>query len=122
LNDKKDLQGDPDKAGERLGPPPVPVIAGIHQKVFEAASKEGALDMGKVHTCNTTHCRAGWAVHLAGADGYELERFYGWTLAAQLIFKTANPELSVSPPRFFETNEQALADMKRMAELEAEQS
>jgi hypothetical protein len=35
------------------------------------------------------------------------------------IYK-ASSEIRVSPVRFFETNEQALADMKRCAEKEAE--
>ena len=74
--------------------------------------------MSEWHTCNTTHCRAGWVVHLAGEAGYALERFHNTALAAQLIYKVSAPSLAVSPPRFYETNEVALADMQRMAELE----
>jgi hypothetical protein len=29
--------------------------------------------MGSWHTCETTHCIAGWAVHLAGEEGKALE-------------------------------------------------
>ena len=53
-----------------------PVIENIHQAVYAAASKEGALDMGNWHQdghCGTTHCRAGWVTHLAGEAGKELE-------------------------------------------------
>lgn len=36
--------------------------------------------------CGTAHCLAGWAVHLAGEDGYALENKLGTELAASLIF------------------------------------
>lgn len=73
-----------------------------------------ALDMGSWHTCNTTHCRAGWVVHLAGEAGYALERFHNTALAAQLIYRESGSP--ISPVRFYETNEEALADMKKRAE------
>ena len=75
--------------------------------------------MSRWHTCGTTHCRAGWAVHLAGEPGYALERFHGTALAAQLIYRESFPAAPVSPVRFFETDEQALADMRACAEREA---
>ena len=78
-----------------------------------------ALNMSDWHTCGTTHCRAGWAVHLAGEAGYALERFHGTALAAQLIYRESDPAHPVSPTRFYETNEQAMADMKRLADLES---
>ena len=58
-------------------------------------------------------------MHLAGEAGYALERFHNTALAAQLIYRESNPAIPVSPPRFYETNDQALADMRRMADLEA---
>jgi len=100
----------------------VPTIESIHTRVLEAVSKPDALDMGMWHTCNTTHCRAGWVVHLAGEAGYALERFHNTALAAQLIYKASNPAMPVSPTRFYETNEVALADMRRMADLESARS
>ena len=43
-----------------------------------ALSSPAALYMGSWHKsgteCGTSHCIAGWAVHLQGTDGYELER------------------------------------------------
>jgi hypothetical protein len=30
--------------------------------------------MATWHRCATTHCIAGWAVHLAGPEGYKLEK------------------------------------------------
>jgi len=56
-----------------MPPVEIPKIENIHQAVFTAASTDGALDMGSVHQCQTTHCRAGWVVHLAGEAGYALE-------------------------------------------------
>ena len=106
---------------EFSGPPPVPVIEGIHALVLAAASAPEALDMSDWHTCNTTHCRAGWVVHLAGDAGYALERFHNTPLAAQLIYKASNPDLPVPPTRFYENNDEALADMRRLADLEAAQ-
>lgn len=98
--------------------PSIPKIANIHQAVFDAASRPSALDMGAWHTCDTTHCRAGWVVHLAGEAGRALEKFHDTPLAAQLIYRESSP-LKVSPPCFYETNEMAMADMKRLAEEEA---
>jgi hypothetical protein len=95
-------------------PPKIPKIKNIHQKIYDAASQPKALAMGNWHTCETTHCRAGWVVHLAGKDGYELEKFHNTALAAHLIYK-ASSKLKVSPSRFYENNELTMADMKRLA-------
>jgi hypothetical protein len=83
--------------------------------VFDAAAAPGALDMGAWHTCGTTHCRAGWVVHLAGAAGYELERFHNTALAAQLIYRESGHP--INPARFYDNNADAMADMKRLAEI-----
>ena len=92
----------------------VPVIENIHQKVFEAIQKEDALNMSEVHTCSTTHCRAGWVVHLAGEEGYKLEEKTNWSFAAMQIYK-ASSDIKVSPVRFFEGNSEAIKDIKRCA-------
>jgi hypothetical protein len=42
-----------------------------------ALATPDALDMENWHKCKTTHCVAGWAIHLAGAEGAELERMFG---------------------------------------------
>jgi len=57
-------------------------------------------------------------VHLCGEDGYALERFYGWALAAQLIYRESGYQ--INPCRFYDSNEDALADIKRCAEMERE--
>ena len=95
----------------------IPKIDNIHQRVFEAVSQPDALDMSDWHTCNTTHCRAGWVVHLAGPLGYELEKQTSTEFAAMMLYKKSSP-IRVSPARFYETAKDAMADMKRCAEEE----
>ena len=98
----------------------VPKIENIHSKVFAAASIEGALNMGSWHKngfCGTTHCRAGWVTHLAGEGGKVLDGAYGTASAAALIYIASDPKLE-RVPDFFCDNETALADMKRLAEME----
>lgn len=95
-------------------PIPVPKIENIDKVVYEACSAPNALDMQDWHTCETTHCRAGWVVTLAGQAGKELEVFYGTALAALLIYKESGSP--IHPTRFFDSNEDATLDMKKRAE------
>ena len=95
-----------------------PKIENIHQTVFDAASQPGALDMSDWHTCDTTHCRAGWVTHLAGKAGAALEKRMGPSAAATLIYMSSDPKLEKIPD-FQSDNETAMEDMKRLAELEA---
>ena len=74
--------------------------------------------MGSWHECATTHCRAGWIVFKAGEKGRALELASSTLFAAMQIAKASSP-IRISPVRFFETNEVAMADMKRCAEEEA---
>ena len=96
----------------------VPAIENIHQQIYAAASQPDALDMSSWHTCETTHCRAGWAVHLAGEAGAALEFGLGTPAAAALIYLKSDPTLE-RIPNFHCDNEAALSDMKAMAEKEA---
>jgi hypothetical protein len=98
----------------------VPVIENIHQKVYEAASQPKALDMSDWHTCETTHCRAGWVEILAGEAGRELAKKTSTLFASMQIYHKSSPDIKVPPTRFFESNEKAMEDMKRCAELEAQ--
>ena len=95
----------------------VPVIPNIHKAVYEAASQPTALAMENWHTCANTHCRAGWVVTLAGPAGKALESRYDTLLAAMKIYDASDPNFKINPCRFFDDNEAALADMKRLAEL-----
>lgn len=97
--------------------PEVPVISGIHRKVYAAASDTGALDMSYWHTCETTHCRAGWVVNLAGAAGSALEAFFNTELAAMKIYEASG--YKINPCRFYDTNDVALEHMLELAEKEA---
>ena len=92
----------------------VPKIENIHQKVYEAANQPDALDMATWHTCETTHCRAGWVVHLAGDAGKAMEYCLGTSSAAALIYLASDPTLEKIPD-FHASNEDALADMKKLA-------
>lgn len=70
--------------------------------------------MGFWHTCETTHCRAGWVVHLAGEAGKKLEEETSTQFAAMQIYKASG--YSINPGRFYDNNEAAMADMKKLAE------
>ena len=98
-----------------------PIIPSIHAAVLEAATvPPEALDMSLWHAeCGTTHCRAGWVVTLAGERGKALESLTSTLHASMMIYHASCPKVPVSPNRFFETNEKAIADMRRCAELEA---
>ena len=94
-------------------------IESIHQAIYAAASAPEALDMGQWHNaCGTAHCRAGWAVVLAGEAGKALEAKIGTPAAATLIYLASDPELDRFPS-FYCGNADALADMKARAEAEA---
>ena len=108
------------EAGEKPGFPEVPKIENIHQKIHEATKGENALNMETWHTCDTTHCRAGWVVQLAGETGRKLGKVVGTAHAAQLIYKDSSI-IPVSPVRFYENNETAMKDIVRCAELEKTQ-
>ncbi len=57
---------------------------------------------------------------LAGSRGKELEATFNTELAAMMIYDASSSLEPISPARFYDDNESALADMKRLAELEAE--
>ena len=98
----------------------IPVIPNIHQAVLAAVENPDALDMSTWHTCETTHCRAGWVVHLAGEAGKRLEAFHhdNTEIAAMLIYRESSPNLRVAPHQFYANDVDAMADIRRMAELE----
>ena len=69
------------------------------------------------HTCETTHCRAGWVTFLAGEDGKKLEERFGYALAAAIIYRE-NSDIKVRMPDFYKKNEEALESMRKAAEEE----
>ena len=95
--------------------PTIPLIPDIHKAVFAAASDPNHFDMGAFHSpCGTTHCRAGWVIALAGADGAALESYWGSDHAAWLIYWASDPAIDRRPD-FYTRNATALEDMARLA-------
>ena len=72
--------------------------------------------MDRWHTCETTHCRAGWAIALAGDAGAALEKTLGSGGAGALIYAKAYPDLRI--PNFYTSNELALEDIRSRAEMD----
>jgi len=96
--------------------PFIPFIPDLDGKILAALGKEGCqLEMSTWHTCETTHCRAGWAITLAGDSGRTLESIMGASAAGAIIYATCYPELKI--PDFYTDNETALADIKARAAL-----
>ena len=86
----------------------VPVLPHLDQQILAAIEAGGTLNMATWHTCQTTHCRAGWAIHLAGAPGKALEARLGPSTAGALIYQASAGYV----PHFYGTNEDALADIR----------
>ena len=94
----------------------------IHQQVLAAASAPGGLDMARWHTCDTTHCRAGWVEYLAGEAGIMLAWHTTTLFAAMQIYHASSPSINVAPGRFFSNKADAMADMRRCAAEEIAQA
>src|SRR5579872_3207471 len=99
--------------------PEVPVVERLDAQILAAIEgRGGVLDMANWHTCETTHCRAGWAVHLAGKAGYELEeKLGGAEYAGRAIYRASTGR----SPYFFASNERALEDIRRCAAEDAKE-
>lgn len=94
-------------------------IPDIHQTVYRAATQtKGALNMDAWHTCDTTHCRAGWVTTLAGTAGGWLERQLCYSAAANLIY--LHNGYQINEERYYQGRRYALANMRKLAQLEAE--
>jgi Pentapeptide repeats (8 copies) len=87
-----------------------PVVPRIDAAILARIESGGVLDMKEWHICETTHCRAGWAVTLAGEAGKELEDKIGTNAAAALIYTASRQGERV--PDWFASNEDALADIR----------
>jgi hypothetical protein len=105
----------------------IPIVPNIDAAILasieanKAAGKNG-LKMSKWHGdddcdetnwCNTTHCRAGYAICLAGAAGFALERKVGPAVAGALIYAKSDPTRRV--PNFYASDADAMADMRERA-------
>ena len=90
--------------------PDVPIVPSLDCQIRDTIT----LRMDSWHgeeACGTTHCRAGGAIHLAGAPGYALEKRYGSEIAGRMIYRASTGRV----PDFFATNEEASADIRRCA-------
>ncbi len=97
-----------------IGLPEAPVVPNIDAAILAAIRTQGcSLKMNRWHSCETTHCRAGWAIHLAGEAGYTLERATTPYLAGRLIYEASRP--GVPCPDFFASDLEALADLAQCA-------
>ena len=90
-----------------------PAIPNIDAAILGAIEGGGKLNMGDWHTCETMHCRAGWAVTLAGLPGKMLEDRIGPAGAGALIYAASKPGVPV--PDFYATDEDAMADIRKCA-------
>ena len=73
-----------------IGAVGLPIVDDAPQRLQAVAATvldgDGAtLAMGDWHTCDTTHCLAGWAIHQAGTIGKTLESLHGPHMAGLLL-------------------------------------
>ena len=96
----------------RLRHPEVPVVPDLDRRILEVIdSGAGKLEMGQWHSCETTHCRAGWAITLGGALGKALEAERGPAMAGHMIYLASTGRSA----HFYATNEAALEDLRKRA-------
>ena len=99
------------------GLPDVPRIPCLDTAILaQIEVRNGLLEMSAWHTCATTHCRAGWAITLAGDAGKALENTYGPATAGALLYAAAYPDRPV--PNFYASTDAALADIRASAARE----
>jgi len=112
-----DLSG-VDLRGADKAPLEIPIVndldAAIHAQVC-GTDPPGTLNMSQWHTCETTHCRAGWAIHLAGEAGRRLEDAVGACAAGALIYHASTGRV----PDFYAPDADALADICQLAEVQS---
>src|ERR671925_240447 len=76
-----------DLTGADLAGRTVPIVEDLDRKMAEVAlAATDSLNMCAWHSCETTHCRAGWAITLAGTKGAALERAIGPSAAGAFIY------------------------------------
>jgi uncharacterized protein YjbI with pentapeptide repeats len=105
-------------SGANLSGAAIPVIEHIDAKILAAIEAGGKLDMTDWHICKTTHCRAGWAITLAGDGGAALENAVGPNAAGALIYAASRPDKPV--PNFHTSDKDAMNDIRACAAQEAE--
>ena len=81
--------------------------------VADAALKGGVLEMETWHTCDTTHCIGGTAIHQAGEVGRLLEAAIGPEIAALMLLGTD------AHFHFYDSNEEATKWLRSVLEQPA---
>jgi hypothetical protein len=83
----------------------IKIVSDTQQRLIavakDALASKDTLQMDLWHTCNTTHCIAGWAIHHAGEIGYCMENEIGAPIAGLILL---GPEAF---KHFYDTDEQA---------------
>ena len=88
-----------------------PCVQDLDRKILFAVETDGKLDMREWHMCETTHCRAGWAITLAGEVGAKLEAEIGPAAAGALIYAKSAGYV----PDFYCSTTEALKDIRKHA-------
>jgi hypothetical protein len=99
------------KLNRAIGLPSAPVVNGLHGKI-----PLENVDMEEVD-CGTVHCHAGWAIHLAGEEGRELQTRYGWSVAGALIIIASCPSREGRVPDFYDSDANAKATIEHLASI-----
>ena len=97
--------------------PDVPIIPAIDAAIEDAINNNGILAMETWHGeewnwCGTTHCRGGWAIHLAGEKGKALQDSVGVYYAAALVYCVSRPG---AYPDFYTDDGEAWDDIQKCA-------
>lgn len=100
--------------------PKVIKVENLFTKILKAINSGGELDMGDWHTCETTHCVAGWVIPMAGEFGQGAETFAGTSWAAALIINASCPYLEGKVPNFYDSNKDGMKFIEKCAAKEAE--
>ncbi len=77
-----------------------PKLDHIDARALAEIEKGGELNMDDYHFCNSVHCIAGWYIHLCGKQGYDLEREFGGTRAATMIYEASTGYGYLDRPSF----------------------
>lgn len=91
----------------------IPVVPAIDAQIVAAIEAGGRLETAAWHTSETTHCRAGWAIKLAGPAGEALEDGLGAAIAGSFIYAASRPGVPI--PDFYASNSEVLADLQAAA-------
>ena len=111
-----DLSG-ADLSDADFGDLEIPAVENLDRRILvQIDDNPRSLCMTSWHgSCGTTHCRAGWAITLAGDSGKALESKIGPCAAGALIYHKSTGRV----PNFFATDGEAIADIRERATSQA---